>query len=229
MTAAGAAVFEVDFPSIEERTKESGDWNWRHGDPDKSEMTVGNVDAYNGLNTYLSGLGRTSMKTVEDIMAYNEANTGTEGASPGDHPAFASGQDGLREIVATKGVEDAIYHKALAHIRRQTQQNGIDAALTTITASGQTVHLDALLFCDRKGIGTQYAAQAGYPIITIPIGLDDDGLPIGLSLQQTAWQEGKLIRFASAIEDLLREMYGSRKPPTFRNHLAKNVPIDIIP
>jgi len=50
------------------------------------------VDAYNGINTYLSGLSASPVKTIEDVLAFNESNTGTEGAQPGDLPAFASGQ-----------------------------------------------------------------------------------------------------------------------------------------
>lgn len=50
------------------------------------------VDAYNGINLYLSELSETRMKTIEDIYNYNVQNCGTEGADPSDHPAFPSGQ-----------------------------------------------------------------------------------------------------------------------------------------
>lgn len=50
------------------------------------------VDAYNGINAYLSQLSGTQMKTIEDIVKYNAENPGTEGANPGHHPAFPSGQ-----------------------------------------------------------------------------------------------------------------------------------------
>ncbi len=64
----------------------------KRGEPSKSEFTVVKVDAYNGINTYLSGLSASPVKTIEDVLAFNESNTGTEGAQPGDLPAFASGQ-----------------------------------------------------------------------------------------------------------------------------------------
>ncbi len=63
-----------------------------YGEPSKSEFTVVKVDAYNDINGYLSELSNTSMKTVEDIVQYHDQNRGTEGAQPGDHPAFPSGQ-----------------------------------------------------------------------------------------------------------------------------------------
>ena len=50
------------------------------------------IDAYNGINSYLSELSNTRINTVEDIIKYNDENFGTEGAKPGDHPAFPSGQ-----------------------------------------------------------------------------------------------------------------------------------------
>lgn len=64
----------------------------KRGEPSKSEFTVVKVDAYNGINTYLSGLSASPVKTIEDVLTFNESNTGTEGAQPGDLPAFASGQ-----------------------------------------------------------------------------------------------------------------------------------------
>jgi amidase len=114
---------------------------------------------------------------------------------------------------------------ALNHIQTQCREHGVDAALNHIAADGKTIKLDALLLCDRLGPGQQIAAQAGYPVISIPIGLDDEGLPVGLSLQHTAWEEDTLIKWASAIESVVRETLGWRPTPTYNNHLAKNIPI----
>lgn len=59
----------------------------------------------------------------------------------------------------------------------------------------------------------------------IPIGVDSTGLPFSLSLQHTAWKEDVLIKWASAIEDLVRGMNGWRPTPQYRDHLAKNIPV----
>ena len=85
-------IVDVDFPSIEERTGSEGKWNWEHGEPSKSEWTVAKIDAYNGINRYLHELSNTPIKTVEDVLIYNQHNEGTEGPSPGIVPAFSSGQ-----------------------------------------------------------------------------------------------------------------------------------------
>lgn len=213
---AGAEIVDVELPSIEERIAPGGTWDWEHGDADKREWTVAKVDAHNGINAYLRGLENTNIKSVEDIVAYNVANAGTEGPTPGDVAAFASGHDNLVEIAESKGHKGSAYASSLGHIQKQTRRNGLDAALADV---------DALLFCDRRGVGQQYAAQAGYPIICIPIGLDENGLPVSLSLQHSAWKEAELVKWASAIEDLWNKQNGWRATPSFRNHLAKNIPV----
>lgn len=81
---------------------------------------------------------------------------------------------------------------------------------------------------DRRGAGQQLAAQAGYPIISIPVGVDGPekgGRPFGLSFQQTAWGEAALVRWASAVEDLLVEGGWGRPRPGYREFGATNIPI----
>lgn len=66
--------------------------NREHGGPTRSEYGVCKIDAYNGIRKYLSECTHTAIKSLEDVVAFNEKNRGTEGASPGDHPAFMTGQ-----------------------------------------------------------------------------------------------------------------------------------------
>jgi amidase len=181
-----------------------------------------------------------------------------QGGVPGTHAAFPDGQSKWLEMMKTKGIKDATYLAAIRHIRMQTRENGIDAALKTTDSDGDDdtgaklaqildgddpprasseresesksksskKELDALLFCDRKGIGQQYAAQAGYPIICIPIGLDDEGMPVGLSFQGHAYSEPTLIRWASAVEYMWNLESGWRPTPAFRKLNAKNIPVE---
>lgn len=118
-----------------------------------------------------------------------------------------------------------MYKKALKHIRSACRQDGIDAALNYTLESGEEIELDGLLMCDRKGVGQQLAAQAGYPVICIPIGLDSTGMPVSLSVQHKAWKEATLIKWASAIEDVVKELSGHRACPEYMNSLSKNIPI----
>ncbi|KAI5249007.1 amidase [Aureobasidium subglaciale] len=219
---AGAKIIPVEMPCAEERIAPDGGWDWEHGKEEVSEFTINKVECYYLMNDYLSRLKNTHIKTVEDVVRFNDENSGSQGANTGDHPAFPSGQDNFREVVEAKGIKTTAYYSALHHMRKQCRENGIDAALSP-TINGKKTSLDALLFCDVRGAGQQIAAQA---LITIPIGLDPDGIPIGLNLQHTAWQEATLIYWASAIEDLVHAELGPRNPPRYQHYLAKNVPVE---
>ena len=218
----------------------------RYGDtkPEISEITVSAIQTCYLMDEYLSKLSNTSIHTLADIVKYNNENRGSEGGHPYDIPAFPDGQPLFEQCVKTKGLKTPTYHAALKHITSQCRENGIDSALNHLNPfDGKSVQLDALLFCDVKRGGIQIAAQAGYPVLTIPVGLDLDGMPVSLVLIHTAWQDDKLVRWASAIEDLLahqqrlrvrknggkqlpRSKRISRIPPTYINHLRKNIPVE---
>ena len=58
------------------------------------------------------------------------------------------------------------------------------------------------------GSFTELAAAAGYPRVTMPMGLVH-GLPVGLTFVGTAWSDFKLIGFGYAFEQASH----SRRPP----------------
>ena len=144
-------------------------------------------------------------------------------------------------------MKDETYSRALEYIQYQCRTQGIDAALKSDIEGHSTAEFDALLLCDRKGAGQQLAAQAGtpisatpirntlakivkgYPIISIPIGIDTTGFPVSLSLQHRAWQERTLVKWASAIEDLVHHVQGWRPTPEYKMYHSKNIPIDPMP
>jgi amidase len=248
---AGAEIIDVDMPCAEERIHPDGHWDWtRYSEtnPAKSELTVSKVQTYKLMKKYLASLTNTSMRTLEDIVRFNDQNSGSEGGLAGTHPAFPTGQDLFRDCVKTQGKEDHIYKSALSWIRKQTRENGIDAVLSyTDPKTKEKTSLDALLFCDIQMGGTCIAAQAGYPVVSIPVGLDPEGMPVGITLIHTAWEEARLLKWASAIEDLmmhhceqrqegatgsasvpdmLTDQPVGRVPPSFKEHLKKNVPVD---
>ncbi|KAL8878077.1 MAG: hypothetical protein Q9198_004040 [Flavoplaca austrocitrina] len=229
MENAGATIIRTEFPCAGNRIAQDGSWDWKRGEATESEFTVVTTDAYTDINSYLSQLSESSVKSVEDIITYNSNNAGTEGAKPGDIPAFPSGQDNLQEIANSRGIEDETYNRALRYTRDECRRRGIDAALQFEGNDPGANEFDALILCDRNGAGQQLAAQAGYPIITIPIGIDTAGFPVSLSFQHKAWQERTLVKWASAVEDLVHEIQGWRPMPEYRNFHAKNIPINSIP
>ena len=229
--SAGATVINgTELPSRDQIVSPDG-WNWDFGStrgyPNESEYTVVKVDFYNNIRSYLSELENTKIRSLEDIVAYNYANDGSEGGNPWPlgNPAFYSGQDGFLASLATKGVMDETYYQALSFCQSQTREHGIDAALAMGPDGTQ---LDALLVPPDVGQTYQVAAQAGYPMITLPAGVHSDtGMPFGLALMQTAWREDALVKWASAIEDLqfASGTLHKRTLPKWHGYLQRNIPV----
>jgi amidase len=221
---AGAKVVRVDFPSAEEIISPHGwDWSYAEGEPGSklSELEVANVEFYRSLREYLSKLGNNTKKilSLEDVIAYNIKHTDTEGGVPGTHDAWPTGQDGLDAAVEAKDEDESVYREALEYIQRQSRERGIDAALRY-----EDDKLDGLLvpLQAEGGVACSVAAKAGYPMISIPVSVAENGVPFGIGIIQTAWREDLLIRYGSAIEDLLLSGGHARHKPTFRNLDATN-------
>lgn len=202
ITAAGATIINgTELPNRNTIISPDG-WDWDYGSTrgysNESEYTVVKVDFYNDIAKYLSELNNTNMRSLEDLVAFNYANDGSEGGNPDVHPAFASGQDSFLASLATKGVMNATYWEAYNFVRASTREQGIDAALAN---NGSAV--EALIVPPDVGQTYQIAAQAGYPMVTINGGVHAvGGMPFGLALMGTAWSESSLIKYASAIEDV---------------------------
>lgn len=175
---------------------------------------------------------------------YNIDNVGTEGGLPGIHPAFGSGQDSFLASLATKGtytlipnpylpvidpsliykagIMDNTYYSAHSFSQKSTRENGIHYSL-----SHPNPQVSALLVPPDVGQAYQIAAQAGYPVITVPASTGNpSSMPFGLALMGTAWSEPELIRWASAIEDLGRVTgkFG-RTRPRWGEARARNLPV----
>ena len=227
MREAGAEVINgTEIPTRELVVSPDG-WNWDYGTvrgyPNESEFTYIKVDFYNNIRTYLSELNNTDMKSLEDLVQYNYDNDGSEGGNPGTHPAFESGQDSFLASLETKGEQNETYWQALAFCQKATREDGIDAALAH---DGQEIL--ALLVPTEVAQAPQVAAQAGYPVVTIPAGVTpESGMPFGLGLIGTAWSEATLLKYASAIEDLQLTSGTKQKRtlPTWRGYKIRNIPV----
>ena len=163
------------------------------------------------LNAYLESLGPAApYKSLADIIRFNEEN------APREMPYF--GQE-IFEMAQKKGpLTDPKYKKARAKCIRMARTDGIDATMTKhrldalIAPTQGPVWLIDLVNGDGGGGGsfTQPAAVAGYPHITVPMGLVQ-GLPVGLSFVGRAWSEPTLLKLAYAYEQASR----ARRAPTY--------------
>jgi amidase len=163
------------------------------------------------LNAYLAGLGPDApVKTLADVIDFNERNADRE------MPYF--GQERMHASQARGPLSDPEYLNAVRTIQRANREDGIDALmdrerLDAIVAPTMELawHTDYIRG-DRLEGGSSAgpAAIAGYPDISVPMGLVG-GLPVGVSFFGRAWSEPTLVRIAYAYE----QATNARRPPTF--------------
>ncbi|MEP6689748.1 MAG: amidase [Gemmatimonadaceae bacterium] len=182
---------------------------------DDSELEVLLYEYKADMASYLSELTNTSMKSLADLIAFNDAHASEE------MPFF--GQEIMIRAQKKGPLSEPSYRKALEKNHQMSRASGIDATmdkykLDALVAPTQgPPSLIDLLNGDPGGGGsvTTPAAVAGYPHITVNMGFAR-GVPVGLSFFGRAWSEAKLIKYAFAYEQATK----LRKPPTFAEHMA---------
>jgi amidase len=152
------------------------------------------------LNLYLKDWAtNTGIKTIADIVAFNEANAGK---------ALRFGQDLFLAANITKGdLSEREYKSARAMDLLAAKTRGMDAYMNQHK-------LDAVLFAGNTGAAI--AAKAGYPSVMVAGGLisgtdgkDTPDYPLGVTFTGRAWSEHELLRLAYAYE----QASNIRKPP----------------
>jgi amidase len=152
------------------------------------------------MNAYLATTPPTvTSRSLADLIAFNAAHADAELA--------LFGQETFEQAQKTKGLDDPAYKKARAASFQAAGPNGIDRLL-------KDHHLDALVGptmppawkidavngdqISGGGAGS-LAAVAGYPHLTVPMGLVK-GLPVGLSFIGPKWSEALLLNLGYAYE-----------------------------
>ena len=152
-----------------------------------------------GLTAYFATLGTNAgVKSLADLIAFNEREKARE------MPWF--GQETFIRAEKCGPLTEKKYLDARAKCIRLARTEGIDAVMAKhkldaiIAPSNAPAWTTDLLNGDHvTGGDTSFAAVAGYPSITVPMGLVGE-LPVGLSFIAGAWEEGKLIKLAFAFE-----------------------------
>jgi amidase len=201
---AGATLVEVKFPDF-----------GQGAGADRTSVLQYEFKA--DLNKYLAARGG-AYKTLEDLIKYNDEHKDTE------MPKF--GQELFVQSQAKKDLSDQAYVDALAKIKKQTREDGIDALIAANK-------LDALAG-PTSGQAWSIAAVAGYPSITVPIGLREVPAaaasgnlpaapatiqPAGMFFFGTAWSEPTLIKYAYAFEQMTK----ARVTPQFLPTIPKQM------
>ena len=134
---------------------------------------------------YLAGLTNTTIRTLADLIAFDIDHCERE-------MKYFGQEIFIRSDETSHDLTDKVYLDARARCLLLSRDRGIDAALTH---DG----LDALIAPSYSFASTP-AAVAGYPNISIPVGLTRAGKPAGIWMYGGYLQEAKLISFAYDLE-----------------------------
>ncbi|HEX8021394.1 amidase [Mucilaginibacter sp.] len=177
-----------------------------------NEFNVLLYEFKDGLNQYL-GNANSKMKTLTDVIAFNKQNEAKA------MPFFK--QEILEQAQAKGDLNSKEYLDAVKQTNAGTRKV-IDDMLAKYkldaiigTTNGPAVCIDLVNGDYDNGFGfSGPAAMAGYPHITVPMGLAH-GLPIGLSFFSTAYKEGEIIKLGYAYEQASKK----RVAPLFKPDL----------
>jgi len=169
------------------------------------------------LNSYFATMpAAVKVRTLTDLIAFNSSDP---------RESMHKQEVFIDSDQTVGGRSNPDYQKALADMFRITRDEGIDrvlretgaVALVTITgAPAGTITADGTSTSGAVSPGprgtqaslTAYAASAGYPHISVPMG-QIEGMPLGISFAGTKWTEGELFALAYAYEQASKK----RVPP----------------
>src|SRR5207249_8400555 len=171
------------------------------------DTDTGDVFAYNGdeftallyefkaqIAEYLATLTNTNNRSLADLIAFNIAHC------PREMPYYD--QDVFLSSEQTSGYpHNPIYVAARTHATN-TARAGIDDALAADD-------LDAIVAPHLTN--STGPAVAGYPNLSLPVGIRDSGRPAGMLMYSTFLREPQLIGFGYDLEQELNV----RRPPQF--------------
>jgi amidase len=177
------------------------------------DVDTGDVFAYNGdestallyefraqIADYLATLTHTNMRTLADLIAFNDAHC------PQEMPYYGQEVFLLAEMFPGYP-NDPAYIAARTHAR-SASRSGIDDVINSGVDAIVAPHLT----------NSTGPAVSGYPNLSLPVGIRDSGRPAGMLMYSTFLEEPALIGFGYALEQALNV----RQQPQF---LGSIIPI----
>ncbi|MEM9285368.1 MAG: amidase [Pseudomonadota bacterium] len=171
------------------------------GDP----FLVLTAEFKDALNAYLAQTpSEVRVRALDDLLDFNIR-------SRREFALF--GQDILIGSNATDGTANTDYQRAVENTLATTGPEGIDRLLSAYNVDYLIAPSRGPAFLtdpvrgdiDQSNAGAGWLpAIAGYPHLTLPMG-DLRGLPIGLSIIGTKWDDAGVLRTGQAFEDILPE------------------------
>lgn len=148
------------------------------------------------LAAYLSTLRNTSIRSLEDVIQFNNEHAAQERVQE-------VGQSGFMKSLASKTItQDPEYcldlQRKYRHAGREHEQFGFETLRGRLGSQSDIIMI---------------AGLSGYPAIAIPVGIDSSGAhPIGASLMTNPGNEGALFAVSKATEN----SNFNRVPPRLR-------------
>jgi amidase len=162
------------------------------------EFTVLLCEFKDDIAAYLSELRHTDMRTLADLIAFNEAHA--------DQELQWFGQEIFLLAEATGGTADPAYADALATSKRLAQE-GIDQTLARFDLDAIVSLTNSPPWTTDLVNGDHFltasstpSAIAGYPNITVPAGYSFGELPVGINFIGGRFTEPTLIKLAYGFE-----------------------------
>ena len=173
------------------------------------EFTVLLYEFKADVRAYLSELRNTRMRTLRDLINFNQSHERAEMRWFGQEIFLLSQTFGP--------LTEPAYLEALATSKRLARQ-GIDGVMDRYKldaivhpVSGPPWTTDLVNGDHFFPIaGTTPAAVAGYPHINVPAGYSHRHLPVGISFTGRAWSEPALLRLAYAFEQAAQARHAPR-------------------
>ncbi len=186
LRAQGAVIVEnVELPNLEQL--------------EKDELAVLLYDFKADLNAYLATTpASVKTRSLEEIMAFNQQYAAQV------MPYF--GQELMQQAQAKGPLSEQAYIEASTRAKKLAGVEGIDAALKKYQVNaliapttGPAWDIDYPAGDANTGSASSPAAIAGYPHLTVPMGLVK-GLPVGISFFAGAWSDAALLNMGYAFE-----------------------------
>jgi len=174
----------------------------------KSEDIVLMFEFKADLNAYLAELIDSPVRTLADIIAFNDAHSEKE--------LKYFGQEIFLKAQESTSLDDPTYLAALEENHRLSRQEGIDAVMDEYQLDALVMptvsppwRIDLVDGDHYLGSSSQPAALAGYPAISVPAGYAFE-LPVGITFMGRAFSEPTLIKLAYAFEQGTKARYSPR-------------------
>jgi amidase len=163
---------------------------------------------------YLETLGHTQLRTLSDLISFNQRHCTTEMKYFGQE-LFEMSEEMSGDLT------DPDYLDARAFSQASAGANGIDAAIARDK-------LDAII-APTYSFASSPAAVAGYPNISVPVGLTPEGKPAGIWMYSGFLKEPKLLALAYDLEQAIHprrqpEMLGEVPPEPENAGICEGLP-----